>query len=191
VLNKFDVCIKDPVTEPVPDKAVITPVVPEIAMVVCTEFVNKVPVLPVIEELEPPLLMVFEEVELSNEPVTKFVPVDDVLPTFTVLTELTELETTVPLTRVVELYEVIDEDTIKEFVAVDAKLAVVTELPDTELEIETSNEFVIKDPLMDALVELKDKTEDPGNVLVSVLRELLSEVTVIIPLEALLDIGLD
>jgi hypothetical protein len=191
VLNEFDVCIKDPATEPVSDIAVITPLVTEIAMVVCAEFVNEDPVLPLIEELEPPLLMVFEEVELSNEPVTKFVLVDDVLPTFTVLTELTELETTVPLTRVVELYEVNDGDTIKEFVAVDAELAAVTELPDTELAIETSKEFVIKDPLMDALEELKDKTEDPENVFVSVLRELLSEVTVIIPLEALLDIGLD
>jgi hypothetical protein len=191
VLNEFDDCIKDPVTEPVPDIVVITPLVTEIAMVVCTEFVPEDPVLPVIEELEPPLLMVFEEVELSNEPVTKFVLVDDVLPTFTVLTELTELETTVPLTRVVELYEVNDEDTIKEFVAVDAKLAAVTELPDTELAIETSNEFVIKDPLMDALVEFEDIIDDPGNVFVSVLRELLSKVTVIVPVEAILDIELD
>jgi hypothetical protein len=102
VLNEFDVCIKDPVAEPVPEIAVINPLVAEIAMVVGPVLVIKDPVLPVIEGLEPPVLMVLEKVELSNEPVTELVLVDDVLATFTVLSELTELATTVPLIRVVE-----------------------------------------------------------------------------------------
>jgi hypothetical protein len=191
VLNEFDVCIKDPVAEPVPEIAVINPLVAEIAMVVCPVFVIKDPVLPVIEGLEPPLLMVLEKVELSNEPVTELVLVDDVLATFTALTEVTELTATVPLIRVVEEYEANDEDTIKEFVAVDAKLAAVTLLPDIELATEISAEFVIKDPLMDALVEFEDIIDDPGNVFVSVLRELLSKVTVFVPVEAILDIELD
>jgi hypothetical protein len=159
VLNEFDVCIKDPVAEPVPEIAVITPLVTEIAMVVCPVFVIKDPVLPETEGLEPPVLLVLEEVELSKEPVTEFGLIDDVLDTFKVLTELAELVTTVPLTRVVEVVnEVNDEDTIKELVAVLAELDAVTALPDT-------------DPIRDVLEEFKDIIEDPGNVFVSVLRE--------------------
>jgi hypothetical protein len=169
VLIEFDVCNKDPVAEPVPEIAVITPLVTEIAMVVCPVFVIKDPVLPVIEGLEPPVLMLLEKVELSNAPVTELVLVDDVLATFTALTEVTEPATTVPLIRVVEEYEANDEDTIKEFVAVDAELAAVILLPDIELATEISEEFVIKDPLIDSLVEFKDIIEDPGNVFVSVL----------------------
>jgi hypothetical protein len=159
VLNEFDVCIKDPVAEPVPEIAVITPLVTEIAMVVCPVFVIKDPVLPETEGLEPPVLLVLEEVELSKEPVTELGLIDDVLDTFKVLTELAELVTTVPLTRVVEVVnEVNDEDTIKELVAVLAELDAVTALPDT-------------DPIRDVLEVFKDIIEDPGNVFVSVLRE--------------------
>jgi hypothetical protein len=64
-------------------------------------------------------------------------------------------------------------------------------LPDTELAVELSTEFVIKDPLMDELEEFKDIIEDPGTVFVAVLRELLNIVTVTVPGDALLEIKLD
>jgi hypothetical protein len=60
--------------------------VTEVARVVCPED----PTLTVLEGSEPPVLMVFEEAETSNDmPETEFVVVDNVLATFTVLTEIT------------------------------------------------------------------------------------------------------
>jgi hypothetical protein len=86
VLNEFDVCITDPVPELVPETVVITPVavlVIEVDSVVCPED----PILKVLEGSEPPVLMVFDVVETSNDnPDTEFTVVDA---TFTVLTEVT------------------------------------------------------------------------------------------------------
>jgi hypothetical protein len=57
-----------------------------VASVVCPED----PTLTVLEGSEPPVLRVFEEVETSNDmPETEFAVVDNVLVTFTVLTEIT------------------------------------------------------------------------------------------------------
>jgi hypothetical protein len=69
--------------------AVITPVpvlVAEVASVVCPED----PTFKGLEGPEPPVLRPFEEVETNNDnPDTKFSVVDNVLATFTVLTEIT------------------------------------------------------------------------------------------------------
>jgi hypothetical protein len=87
VLHEFDVCIIDPVAEPVPEIVIMIPVavlVIEVASVVCPED----PTLKVLEGSEPPMLMVFEEEETSNDnPDTEFAVVYNVLATFTVLTE--------------------------------------------------------------------------------------------------------
>jgi hypothetical protein len=73
-----------------------------VASVVCPED----PTLKVLEGLEPPMLMVFEEEETSNDnPDTEFAVAVNVLATFTVLTE-----TTVPA------------DVATEFVIRDAEL---------------------------------------------------------------------
>jgi hypothetical protein len=89
VLNEFDVCIIEPVAEPVPEMVVMMPVavlVIEAATVVCPED----PTLLVLEGSEPPVLMVFDVVETSNDnPDTEFAVVDNVLATFTVLAEIT------------------------------------------------------------------------------------------------------
>jgi hypothetical protein len=63
----------------------VTGLVIEVASVVCPED----PTLKVLEGSEPPVLMVFEVVETCNDnPDTEFAVVDNVLATFTVLTEI-------------------------------------------------------------------------------------------------------
>jgi hypothetical protein len=80
VLNEFDVCIK----EPAPEMAVVTPVAELVIEVTCAVCPDD-PTLKVLEGSEPPMLIVFEEVDMSE---IEFAVGDNVLATFILLTEI-------------------------------------------------------------------------------------------------------